>query len=308
MGKLIVDQIQKPGGSTFTLPTTATTGALISDSSGNLSIGSFRPTPVEGNTIGMIVSSSSQGNAYSGGSWTSDGPGGSIYNSRYIGNLVTDANATNMAWNFLVGDGVPTGSNERFFVYNRNGDIYRQAYYANNKRLGHHRSVMYYDSNNTDNYTGFTVSALPVRNTTSAAITRTFNFYHSSDFSSYGGVALAQFTPTSSVPYSQVLGGVWSQLYTGASDTNNTAGSAAVTIPANTTIILLYGTTHNYQTTYQFRDVHYYIGLDAIFDGSLICDLRMLETLRTNRNAGNATNSASIAPYYTQCATQYGDR
>jgi hypothetical protein len=256
----------------------------------------------------MIVSSSAQGNTYSGGSWTSDGPGGSIYNTRYIGNLVTDANATNMAWNFLVGDGVPTGSNERFFVYNRNGDIYRQAYYANNKRLGHHRSVMYYDSNNTDNYTGFTVSALPVRNTTSAAITRTFNFYHSSDFSSYGGVALGQFTPTSGVPYSQVLGGTWSQLYTGASDTNNSAGSAAVTIPANTTIILLYGTTHNYNTTHQFRDTHYYIGLDAIFDGSLICDLRMLETIRTNRNAGNATNSVSIAPYYTQCATQYGDR
>lgn len=308
MGKLIVDQIQKPGGSTFTLPTTAAAGSLISDASGNLSISLARSVPVEGNTIGMIVSTTSQANTYSGSSWSSDGPGGQIYQARYVGNQTTDANSTAMAFNMCLGDGMPTSSSDRMFTYNRNGDVYRQAYYANNKRLGHHRTMQYYDNNTTDNYTGATFSLLPVRNTTSAAITRTFAFYHSADFSSYGGAALAVFTPTSNVPYSAVIGGVWTQPYTFASETSQTAGTASVTIPANTTVLLLFATTHCYQTTYRFSDQHYYYNLDTIFDGSLLCDLRMLETLRTNRNPSNATNSVVPNSYYTQCATQYGDR
>jgi hypothetical protein len=308
MGKLIVDQIQKPGGSTFTLPTTAAAGGLISDANGNLTIGSFRPIPVEGNTIGMIVSSSSQGNTYSGSSWTSDGPGGQLYRAFQVGNVTSDTNSTSMAFNMCMGDGAPTGGSERLFVYNRNGDIYRQCYYANNKRLGHMRNVQYYDSNTTDDYTGITMSLLPVRNTTGSAITRNFVFYHSSDYSSYGGAALALYTPTNSVPYSSVIGGTWTQPYTYTSSTTNVAGTASITIPANTTVLLLLATSHQYQTTHQFRDSHYYYNLDTVIDGSLICDLRMLETLRTNRNAGNATNSVSPAAYYTQCATQYGDR
>lgn len=309
MGKLIVDQIQKPGGSTFTLPTTAATGAILSDSSGNLTIGSFRPTPVEGNTIGMIVSSSAQANTYgSTGNWTSDGPGGQTYQARYVGNTTSDSYSTPMAFNMLMGDGMPTGTSDRLFVYNRNGDIYRQCYFANNKRLGHMRQNQYYSDNTTDDYTGITMSVLPLRNTTSASITKTVTFYHSSDYSSYGGAALALYTPTSNVAYSSVTGGAWTQPYTYTSSTNNVAGSGSVVIPANTTVLLLLATSHNYQTTYRFVDSHYYYNLDTVIDGNVICDLRMLETLRTNRNTGNATNNVSPAAYYTQCATQYGDR
>lgn len=309
MGKLIVDQIQKPGGSTFTLPTTAAAGSLYSDASGNLSISALKPTPVESvNTVGMIVSSTSQANTYGGPAWTSDGPGGQIYQARYVGNTTTDAYSTGTAFNMVMGDGNPIGSSDRMFVYNRNGDILRQVYYANNKRLGHNRHNQYYDNNTTDDYTGATMSVMPIRNTTGSAITRNFVFYHSSDFSSYGGAALAVFTPTNGVAYSAVAGGAWAQPYTYTSSTNNVAASASVTIPANTTVLLLLATTHNYNTTYRYHDSHYYYNLDTVIDGSLICDLRMLETLRTNRNTANGTNSVSPVSYYTQCAQQYGDR
>jgi hypothetical protein len=309
MGKIIVDQIQKPGGSTFTLPSTATAGAVYSDANGNLSISSVKFAPVEGNTIGMIVTSAAQGNVYgSTGSWTSDGPGGQIYSARYVGNTTTDANSTYAAFNMVMGDGMPTSTSDRLFAYNRNGDIYRQCYYANNKRLGHMRQLQYYDNNTTDDYTGITMSVLPLRNTTSASITKTVTFYHSADFSSYGGAALAVYTPTNNVTYSAVISGTWSQPYTYAASTNNTGGNASVVIPANTTVLLLYATSHNYQTTNKFVDSHYYYNLDTVIDGSVICDLRMLETLRTNRNLGNATNNLDMPRYYTQCATQYGDR
>lgn len=308
MGKLIVDQIQKPGGSTFTLPTTAAAGSLISDASGNLSIASNRAVPVEGNTIGMIVSSTSQANTYSGPSWTSDGPGGQIYSARYVGNTTADGNSTGAAFNMCMGDGMPTATNDRMFVYNRNGDILRQPYYANNKRLGHHRHNNYYDNNTTNNYTGATFSLFPVRNTTSSTISRTINFYHSSDFSSYGGAAVALYTPTNGVAYSAVVGGVWTQPYTYTTDTTFSAGSCAIVVPANTTVLILFATSHCYETTYKFQDSHFYFGLDTFIDGSLMCDLRMLETLRTNRNTANATNSVAPNIYYNQCATQYGDR
>ena len=311
MGKLIVDQIQKPGGSVFTLPTTASAGYFQSDASGNMSVGAVKAAPIEGNTIGMIVTSSAQANVYgSTGQWTSDGPGGQTYQARYVGNTSSDSYSTYQAWNMLMGDGTPTGTSERLFAYNRNGDILRQPYYANNKRLGHMRQVQYYSDNTTDDYTGITMSVLPVRNITGASVTKTFSFYNSSDYSSYGGAALGIFTPTSGVAYSAVTGGTWSQGYTYTSSSNQTGGTASVTIPANTTVLLLMTSSHNYQTTYRFIDLHYYYSLDTAIDGTTtICDLRMLETLRTNRNIGNtAYNVLGMANYYTQCATQYGDR
>ena len=308
MGKLIVDQIQKPGGSTFTLPAAAANGVVMSDASGNLTVGAAKLAPMEGNTIGMIVTSSAQANTYSGSAWTSDGPGGQTYSARYVGNISGDAYSTFQAWNMLMGDGQPDGTSQRLFAYNRNGDILRQPYYANNKRLGHMRNVMYYDSNTTDDYTGLTLSVLPLRNTGSASVTKSVTFYHSSDYSSYGGAALALYTPTPSVAYSAVSGGTWTQPYTYTSSTTNVAGTASVVIPANTTVLLVLSTSHQYQTTHQFRDSHYYYNLDSFIDNTTICDLRMLETLRTNRNASNGTNTISMSSYYTQCATQFGDR
>jgi hypothetical protein len=309
MGKLIVDQIQKPGGSTFTLPTTASAGVLNSDSSGNLSIGALKFAPIEGNTIGMIVSSTAQANTYGSPAWTSDGPGGQTFSARYVGNIASDSYSTYQGWNMLMGDGQPNGTSERMFVYNRNGDILRQPYYANKQRLGHYRHNQYYDNNTTDDYTGITFSVLPVRNITGTSVTKTFQFYHSSDMSSYGGTGLAIYTPTAGL-YSAVTSGTWTQGYTQTSSTNITGGSASVVIPANTTVLLFLATSHNYQTTYRFSDTHFYYNIDTAVDGtSVICDLRMLETLRTNRNSGNtAYNILGMPNYYTQCATQYGDR
>jgi hypothetical protein len=81
-----------------------------------------------------------------------------------------------------------------------------------------------------------------------------------------------------------------------------------VVVPANTTILLLAGTTHLYQTTYQFFDYHMYYGLGTFFDGNLICDLRMLSALELARSPSNTASSIAPQEIYTAAATLYGNR
>jgi hypothetical protein len=315
MGKLIVDQIQKPGGSTFTLPSTAAAGVLQSDVSGNITIGSTKLllVPETSSVVGMIVTTTAQANTYSTAGWTSNGPGAQLIQNAKLGSVTDSYASTYGGWNMLMGDGAPTATDTSImYAYNREGLQLRQPYYANNKRIGHWMNRSYYNQNTTSDYTGLTYSVMPVRNTTSSAITRTFYVMHSSSFSSYGGASVAVFTPTTSsgTNYANVTGGAWTNVYAYTTDTASVTGNFSVTIPANTTILLFFGTSHQYATTNRFFDVHTYYNLDTSIDGTnLICDVRMLETLRTARNAGNtAGNTVNIPNYYTAAAALYGDR
>ena len=308
MSKIVVDQIQKSGSVALTLPTADGTAGQYMQTSGGGVLSFSTPTaapPVPTDStliVGFVRSSSAQANTYSSPAWTSDGPNGTL-NQATIG---TDATSRGMAWNMFLGDGYPNGTTDRMFTNNREANYQRETVFANNQRLGHIRAVNYYDNNITNNYTGLTWSVLPVRNTTGASITRSLTFYYSSDYSSYGGAAIALFTPNAAT-YSGTTGGTWSGLFTTSSDGTSTA-TISVVVPANTTVLLLAGTTHLYQTTYQFFDYHMYYGLDTFFDGSLICDLRMLGSLEIARSPSNTSSTIAPQEIYTAAATIYGNR
>ncbi len=307
MSKIVVDQIQKSGSVALTLPTADGTAGqyMQTNGSGTLSFTTPSPAAVPNDStliVGFVRSSSAQGNTYSTPSWTSDGPNG-VLNQSTIG---TDATSRGMAWNMFLGDGYPNGTTERMFTNNREANYQRETLYANNGRLGHGRSINYYDNNTTNNYTGLTWSCIPIRNTTGASITRSLSFYYSSDYSSYGGAAIALFTPNAAT-YSGTTGGTWSGLFTTTSDTVGST-TVSVIVPANTTVLLLAGTTHQYQTTYQFFDYHMYYGLGTFFNGTLVCDLRMLGSLEIARSPANTNTTIAPQEIYTAAATIYGNR
>lgn len=308
MSKIVVDQIQKSGAPAFTLPLTdGTNGQFMrTNGTGQLSFGTpAAPVPLPNDTpliVGMIRSSTAQANTYSTPAWTTDGPNG-ILNQAEIGSSAT---SRDMAWNMLLGDGFPNGTSQRVFVNNREGNYQRELHFANNQRLGHARAVNYYDSNNTANYTGLTWSCIPIRNTTGASITRSISFYYSSNYSSYGGAAIALYTPNAST-YSATTGGTWSGLFSATTSTATTT-TASVVVPANTTVLLFAGTSHLYQTTYQFFDYHLYFGLNTFFAGDLVCDLRVLNALEFARSPSNTSSAIAPQEIYTATATLYGNR
>ena len=308
MSKIVVDQVQKSGGPALTLPAADGTAGQYMQTNGSGTLSFATPTgqpPVPNDStliVGFVRSNSAQQNTYSSPSWSSDGPNG-LLNQATIG---TDATSRGMAWNMLLGDGYPNGTTDRMFTNNREGNYQREVVYANNQRLGHIRAINYYNNNTTDNYTGLTWSVLPVRNTTGASITRSLNFYYSADYSSYGGAAIALFTPNAAT-YSATSGGTWTGLFTSTTDTTTTV-TVSVVVPANTTVLVFAGTTHLYQTTYQFFDYHMYYGLNTFFDGNLICDLRMLNALQLARSPSNTNSTIAPQQIYTAAATIYGNR
>jgi len=306
MGKLIVDQIQKPGGSTFTLPTTAAAGSLISDASGNLSVqtGSLMVAPDSWRIVGSLTSQSARGNVYSTGEWTSSGPNSTYQNATAAG---TNAAYTHQSWNMALGDGYPNGTSDYTYQADYQGHYPRRIEYAHQNRTGwNYRTNFYYDNNTS--YGGVTWRLMPVRNTTSASITRTLNFMYSS-YDTYNGAACGYYTPNTSV-YSTTSGGTWTQSFTSTSNTQTTS-SISVTIPANTTIIVMLVTSHNYQTTYYFSDTSMFYNLNTFFptSGDLVCDNRMLQTLAIYRdNTSSSYTTSAPDQAYTNCAILFGDR
>ena len=309
MGKLIVDQIQKPGGSTFTLPTTAAAGSLISDANGNLSITSGNAVmlaPDSWRIVGSVVSQSARQNLYSTGEWSSSGPNSTYQNATAAGSNTT---YTHQSWNMAMGDGYPNGTSQNMFTNDYQGMYSRRVEYAHQNRLGwNYRSNYYYD--NASGYGGVTWRLMPIRNTTSSSITRTLNFFFSS-YDTYNGSALGYFTPSGTgTNYAGVTGGTWTQPFTDTSNTMTTS-TASITIPANTTVIVMFITSHNYQTTYWFPDCNMFYNLNTFFPTSqdLVCDNRMLQTLSMYRDTTSSTNAVSNPEQaYTNCAVLFGDR
>lgn len=310
MGKLIVDQIQKPGGSVFTLPTTAAAGPLVSDASGNLSVlTNSSPTMVAPDSwriVGSVTTQSARQNPYSTGEWSSSGPNSTYQSATAAG---TNADYTHQSWNMAMGDGVPNGTTGIMYNSDYIGHYSRRIDYAHQNRLGwNYRTNFYYD--NATGYGGITWRVMPVRNTTSAAITRSLAFMYSA-YDTYNGAALGYFTPSGTgTNYAGVTGGTWTQPFTTTGQTI-TSSTANITIPANTTVLVMFITSHNYQTTYYFTDSSMFYNLNTFFptSGDLVCDNRMLQTLSMYRDTSATTNAVSAPEQaYTNCAVLFGDR
>jgi hypothetical protein len=318
--KLITDQIARTGGATFNLPTSDGTNlqALTTNGSGTLSfanqpaLGTFNNNtiPVDSaNIIGTIVTTSARQNAYDYEQWASSGPWTTYYHSQCTG---TNSYATIQAWNMFLGDGYPTGSSQQTYAGNYRGDALREMNFANANRVGWARGF-WYQYNATGDYCGCTWRVLPVRNTTNSPITRNFYYGFSAYNGSYGGASFGYFTPSSggaNTYYSQANAGGWTQVGSFASDYGNstTETNGAVTIPANTTVLIMIASGHHYYTTYQFQDYNYFYNLDVSLGSGLVCDLRMLYALRMARSTGNGYTGSYPYQIYNVCATLFGDR
>lgn len=306
MSKIVVDQIQKSGGAAFSLPTSdGTAGQLIkTDGAGNLSFVTPADNIVPADSDLMyssVMTASARGNVYSTGEWSSSGPNSTYQNATAAG---TDATYTHMSFNMFLGDGYPDGSSQIKYAGDFRGLENRTILSANGRRIGPNQRELFYYENNTS-YGGVSWHVMPVRNTTGAAITRSLSFQYSA-YDTYNGAALGYYTPNAST-YAATTGGAWTQPFTQTGSTiTNTASS--ITIPANTTVLVMLITSHNYQTTYYFKESSMFFELQTFFATGLVCDQRMVRALATLRTP-SATNTTS-APHeiYTGCATVYGNR
>jgi hypothetical protein len=307
MSKIIVDQIQKSGGVPFSVPLTdgAAGNIITTDGSGQLAFSAPPQNTVVPNDnvkiIQSVMSASGRGNVYSTGEWSSSGPNSTYQNATAAG---SNATYTHQSFNMFLGDGYPDGTTNIMYSADYRGLENRTILSAANKRVGHnYRELFYYENNSS--YGGVSWHILPVRNTTAAPITRSLNFMYSS-YDTYNGAALGYYTPDSAT-YSTTTGGTWTQPFS-ATGTTITSSTASITVPANTTVLVMLVTSHNYQTTYYFKESSMFYALDTFLAGDLICDLRMVQAL-ANLRTPSATNAVS-APYeiYTACATVYGDR
>jgi len=256
------------------------------------------------NLVGSVVTSSSRQNVYSTGEWSDNGPWTAYYNNWQ------DANSRTQGWNMFMGDGYP--DNVTSFKYSNDSasNEHRQLEWAQEKRVGFYYRDRFEWDNATGQYSGCTWRCMPVRNTTSSSITRDIGTSRTGSGGSYGGHSTLMYTPASG-KYSTVKDGNWSivdnQSYTGESNYNQTFN---VTIPANTTVLLMNTSGWWYHTTYRFKDSNAFYNLHDFFkeDKSLVCDLRMLDTLATIRITGEAYNNSSPWKVYPQCALKHGDR
>lgn len=308
MSKIVVDQIQKSGAPAFTLPLAdGTAGQLMAtNGAGQLS---FVAAPIDqlvpadsANIFGSVFSASARGNIYSTGEWTSSGPNSTYQNATAAG---TNATYTHQSFNMFLGDGYPGGTTQIMYSGDFRGLEHRTIMYSGNDRLGHNQRELFYYENNTS-WGGVSWHVMPVRNTTGASITRSLSFMYSSYSDAGNGAALGYYTPNAAT-YAGTTGGAWTQPFTASSNTiTNT--TASIVVPANTTVLVMLVTSHNYQTTYYFKESSMFFGLSTFFGTGLVCDLRMLNALALLRTP-SATNTTSYPEQiYTGCATTYGNR
>lgn len=254
------------------------------------------------NIIGSVITSSLRQNSYSTGEWSDQSSWSTYYHSWQ------NANSRTQGWNMFMGDSYPNGTSQ-IMNANDGGQTYnRKKEYAHGDRIGFANKDLYYHDNITNQYAGVTWRCMPVRNTTSAPITKTLQTRLSTYNSDYGGGCIRTYTPNAA-KYSGVSSGSWASSWQGGSNTQATDRSGAITVPANTTILVMINSTHCYRTTYRFKDTNFCRDLDEFFTGGLVCDLRMLEALATIRSGQEETNeTASPWRLYPLCATYYGDR
>lgn len=305
MSKIVVDQVQKSGGVALTLPSTdGSSGYLMqTNGAGQLSFVAPPSTLPADNPFlyGSVFTASARGNVYSTGEWTSSGPNSTYQNATAAG---TNASYTHQSVNMFLGDGYPGGTTQIMYSGDFRGLDYRTILYSGNDRLGHNQRELFYYENNTS-YGGVSWHVMPVRNTTVAPITRSLNFMYSS-YDTYNGAALGYYTPNAAT-YDATTGGTWTQPFTTTASTITNA-SASIIIPANTTVLVMLITSHNYQTTYYFKESNMFYGLSSFFGSGLVCDLRMLNTLAMIRTP-SSTNAVSYPEQiYTGCASVYGNR
>lgn len=316
MSKIVVDQVQKSGGTAFTLPTVDGSSGqfMATDGAGNLgfaspnipSIPTWLPLAPEGKGIvGSVVSSTQRNNIYSTPEWSSTGPSGSNFTNNA---LHQDPNMIQFM-TMLLGDGLSNAGTSQGYLGDSEGALNRQLQFSNGNRLGYRRDQFYYD--NATSYGGHSWRVMPIRNTSNAGISVALAGYTSDYWSAgYEGSQLLVIAPNTST-YSTVTSVTGTSIGTTSNSSEQNALTGNFTVPANTTVLVVLSNTHSYQTTYRFKDTNYFYNLGTTFtSSSIICDMRMLSSLYMSRF--NLTYTASglteLAKLWTVTATNFGDR
>jgi len=258
----------------------------------------------EGLVYGTMVTSSAQGNSYSGGDWSSSGPWTTYRHDQFFSNTTHSTQGFNM----LLGDGYPNGTSQSTYAGNGGAEVQRLIQYASGNRVGWAGRDWNYTENNTS-YGGMSWRVLPIRNTSASAITINIAAMYTA-YTTYNSASLGYFTPTNSsgTTYSTVTGGTWTQLQSTTSG-NDVWATNSITVPAYTTILVVLNTAHAYQTTYRFTENSLFYNLHTTFsDANIICDLRMLYALHQARTPSATDTAANPEEIYTACATIFGDR
>jgi hypothetical protein len=254
------------------------------------------------NTIGSVISNSARQNVYTSGEWTSSGPWTNYFHSWQ------DANSITQGFNMFMGDGYPEGTSQPMYVNDGPSNaMSRVKEFAHGDRLGNMQKSYYYYDNATGNYAGVVWRCTPVRNTTNKAITRSLYAFLSEYDGTYGGSSIAVYTPNAST-YAATTDGSWSTPWSGGSTNPASNRVGSIVIPANTTVLVFTNSCIRYATSYRYKDSNMLYNLGVFFDGDLLCDLRMLETLATARLTNTARTTALPHKLYTACAAQQGDR
>jgi hypothetical protein len=103
--------------------------------------------------------------------------------------------------------------------------------------------------------------------------------------------------------------GAWTALWGYTSTTLSYTKSQTYSVPANTTVLIMLSSAHSYQTTYKYKDTHFYHDLHTTFsDAAIKCDLRMLYTLQMGRRPTVTNTTDKTQELYTSCADLFGDR
>lgn len=290
MTKLIVDQIQKTGGTEVTLPdgTPSNNQYLQTNGSGVLS---YANGPVVPSYNDAIVAGSMP-YLFCCNTWYKSGNFSSVGVSSELGDWAS-SNSTAALYRFQVATGWnPWGvTNEpRYTGYvipptlmyatgGRNNDIYVRSF------------QIYPDTSNRYNYPDAFLSVYFIKNTTSAAISSRTFYMEGSSYrgSSYSGQSGGYFTPNAANG-STVTSLTYTSGYTYTSNSSANNGSFSVTIPANTTIaILIYTSDWYWQESngYWFQSAH---GAYDIVQSFLTTGLE-IDIDRTVRAVNNPTRS-----------------
>jgi hypothetical protein len=340
MSKLIVDQLQKTGGTPLTLPSDdGTNGStLITDGSGNLSFGAppesfptassdglvLKSTNASGGvgwytdgtiqkdtvaTFGWLMGQSARENIYSTSQWSSGG-GWTTYNAS-----LQDGNSAIQTFNMILGDQSPntTSAGSRYSNDDAQLDT-RKVHYASGQRIGHYyKDIFYYDNASTGNdYAGVTGTLLPLRNYTSSAKTVILNYALSmGGGNGYGGGGVGVWTPNTG-SYYDVTNVSWEVRDYAHTNDNNRAINTTVTIQPNQTVIVMAQSTHRYQTTYRYKDTHH-LDIDAVAGDwssatGVRVDNRILRALERMRRNQVSYSDAKVHEVYQMASHFYGNQ
>ena len=194
MSRIFADQIQKSGGTTFSLPVASgTSGQFIqTDGSGNLSFqnpvvnqpsATWLVAPESTYTIGTVVSHTDRQNIYSTGEWSSSSSWTTYYNY-----AINEDNSAIQFWNMLLGDGYSSSGTSQYMQgADTEHELPRRVQFANAHRVGYTRDILHWDNDTSS--AGHSFRCLPLRNTTSGSVSVPISAWVSNYWSSgYDGV------------------------------------------------------------------------------------------------------------------------